>query len=90
MDGLRCCREVDSSPDPTVSRRDRGTVGRVIRYYTAAEVRDILRVPIAEVYRLANEDAWRKVRDRRRPALYNGDDVDATIQRVLTRRDGPA
>jgi hypothetical protein len=51
----------------------------VIRYYTAAEVAHIWRRPVAEVYRLASEHSWRKVDDRRRPKLYNGDDVDATM-----------
>lgn len=51
----------------------------MIRYYTAAEVAHIWRRPVAEVYRLASEHGWRKVDDRRRPKLYNGDDVDATM-----------
>lgn len=56
----------------------------MIRYYSAAEVAHIWRhrfprLTTAEVYRLASEHGWRKVDDRRRPKLYNGDDVDATM-----------
>lgn len=63
----------------------------MIRYYTAAEIRDIYRttpaaVTVAEVYRLANEHGWRRARDHQRPALYNAEDVEATMADLLTRR----
>jgi hypothetical protein len=63
----------------------------VIRYYTAAEIRDIYRatpaeVTIAEIYRLANEHGWHRARDRQRPALYDADDVEATMTALATRR----
>ena len=52
----------------------------MIRYYTAAEIRDIWRRPIGTVYRLASEHRWRRVGDRARPVLYNADDVDTTMR----------
>ena len=52
----------------------------MIRYYTAAEIRHIYQLPdVAEVYRLANENRWRRSQDRKRPVLYNADDVEATM-----------
>ena len=51
----------------------------MIRYYTAAEIRGIYRRPTGTIYRLASEDGWRRNDDRRRPTLYNGDDVEATM-----------
>lgn len=59
----------------------------MIRYYTAAEIRHIWRltVPPQVIYKLANEFGWRKVDDRRRPALYNADDVEKTMPILLAR-----
>lgn len=56
----------------------------MIRYFTAAEVAHFWshlypNLTVAEVYRLASEHGWRKVDDRRRPALYNADDVEETM-----------
>jgi hypothetical protein len=60
----------------------------VIRYFTAAEIRDlwshrIQGLTVAEVYRLASENRWRRVNDRRRPALYHGDDVELTLNGTI-------
>jgi hypothetical protein len=74
----------------------------VIRYYTAAEVAHIWRRPVGTVHRLASELEWRRNEDRRRPKIYNGDDVEATMEidderflaavdeviRIITERDG--
>jgi hypothetical protein len=54
----------------------------MIRYYTAAEIRDIYRRPLGTVHRLASERGWRRANDGRRPALYNADDVEATMDEL--------
>lgn len=51
----------------------------MIRSYTAAEIAHIWRKPIGTVYRLASENDWRRTPDRKRPRLYNANDVEATM-----------
>lgn len=53
----------------------------MIRYFTAAEIAHTWRRPVGTVHRLASEHHWRRTNDRRRPALYNADDVEATMER---------
>jgi hypothetical protein len=55
----------------------------VIRYYTAAEVAHIWRRPVGTVHRLASERNWRRVAGRERPALYNADDVEETMNNLM-------
>lgn len=54
----------------------------MIRTFTAAEVSSVYRVPLGTVYRLASTEKWRRSDDGRWPVLYNGDDVEATMERL--------
>lgn len=50
-------------------------------WMTAAEVAAEHRLPMAEVYRLASEQQWRRA-DQKRPVLYRTEDVLATLRGV--------
>lgn len=56
----------------------------MIRTFTAAEVSSAYRVPLGTVYRLANTDGWRRSTDGKWPVLYNGADVEATMERIIS------
>jgi hypothetical protein len=56
------------------------------RSYTAAEIAHIWRRPLGTVHRLASEHDWRRSTDRRRPVLYNADDVEATMNHDTPER----
>jgi hypothetical protein len=53
----------------------------MIRTFTAAEVSSAYRVPLGTVYRLASTDGWRRSTDGKWPVLYNGFDVEVTMER---------
>lgn len=53
-----------------------------MRYLTAHEIASLYRRPVGTVYRLASENHWRRVPDKRRPVLYNSEDVEATFRRL--------
>lgn len=59
------------------------------RYYTAAEIRDFWRLGCKAqvIYKFAHEKHWRTTDDRRRPTLYNADDVDKTMPTLVARLD---
>lgn len=51
----------------------------MIRYLTAHEIASLYRRPIGTVYWLASRDSWRRVPDKRRPALYRSEDVERSF-----------
>lgn len=53
-----------------------------MRYLTAHEIASIYRRPLGTVHRLASTDRWRRVPDKRRPVLYDSEDVEATFTRL--------
>lgn len=56
-----------------------------MRYLTVAEIAMLYRRPIGTIYRLASERRWRRVADRRKPALYAAEDVEATFRGAAAR-----
>lgn len=52
----------------------------MINYLTVAEVVMLYGRPAGTVRRLASVYQWRRANDRRRPALYNAIDVEATME----------
>lgn len=57
----------------------------MINYYTAEEIQQIYHRPIGTIRRLASTEPWRKVGDRKRPALYHADDVKVTMERLASQ-----
>ena len=55
----------------------------MIRTFTAAEVSSVYGVPLGTVYRDASTAKWRRSGDGRWPVRYNGDDVEATMERRI-------
>lgn len=58
----------------------------MVRYYSAAEIAMIWRRPIGTIRRLASVDKWRRTIDRRKPVLFDIDDVEATMARLADNR----
>lgn len=58
----------------------------MMRYLTAHEIASIYRRPVGTVYRLASEGGWKRVPDKRRPVLYDSEDVDLTFSRLAAQR----
>lgn len=60
----------------------------MIRSYTAAEIRLLWRLTcdMQVIYKFAHEQGWRKIEDKRRPVLYDADDVDATMHILAARQ----
>lgn len=54
----------------------------MIGYYSAAEAAMIYERPVGTIRRLASTDRWRRTGDKRRPVLYDADDVEATMKRL--------
>lgn len=55
----------------------------MIRTFTAAEVSSVYGMPLGSVYRAASTEKWHRSDDGRWPVLYNGDDVEVTMERRI-------
>lgn len=62
----------------------------MIRTLTREEITAAYGWPTSKIYRLASVDEWRKVGDKRRPVLYNADDVEKTAERLRHAANAPA